>query len=639
MSKYSDTRHTGTVIVGGRTYARQAPLTRVLLGNATPVAFSIDEEVRGRYAIIDADELQPSHLGASQNPLHFIPEAQPRNRSASASGALTPERIARNLRPDEILYGSTAYTGAPVVNQRGEVIQGNGRGYAVKLYYKQFPNDDKGYQQAIERANYLFGFVLYEDVLRKSGIKRPVLVRMIDVTDKRAIQLGQFTQADTEAIASGTTKIKSKARLLTKPVLKRILNELTRNDSDDKTLAELIRESKVLNVLIREEIIRPDDLENYTRNGVINETGVDFISSLLLNALFRGADVNTSDVLTHLPMATQNAIKKSTIYLLKCADSKGLNQELGNAILGYREYLKSGIPVGAWINQMDLSGQSPRDRFTALELAMVKLFNGATTQKEVVTTFRQYAQLVNDQPGDMFSPARKGLTKRAAVEQVFKVQFEPSKKMLIQDRTAKSVLRRSRNRTITKRRSAPNVAPQSKTSSTQINTNMTTEEKKAFSERMAKARAKKAKASGSSTKKASAKKPTATKKAASTKKTKSAKKATATKPKKKTSLGATVKSAARGLKKVVTGRRETVTKKATTARTTTRVKSAKQQKGANFIQEVDKLANRIHKRSATGKTVEVPVYKVSRSQAKRQAFKALGTARRTKNISNIRLKA
>ncbi|GEM_PF-3601994 len=666
-SNYTDNRRKGTVDVGGRTYTRQKSLTgqrKAVIGMACEIGFGIDRKVDGFYAVICADQLQPSHLGASQNPLHFIPEAQPRNRSTSQSGALTPERIARSLRPNEVMEGATAYTGAPVVNSRGEIIQGNGRGYMLLTYYAQFPTDPKGYKKAITAKRNCFGFA--GDPIKTAesyGIRKPVLVRMVDVPDAEAIALGQYTQADTEAIATSVTKIKAKARLLTPALQKRVIDELLRNDtSDEKTLAELIRESKVLTVLIREQIIRPDDLENYTRNGAINEAGVEFVSSLLLNATFRGSNVNTSDVFALLPVPTQNAIRKSLLYLLTATGSKSLNRELSNAIIGYREFQSTPSPnIRAWVNQLDIHGQTPADRYSPAELAMMDLFQQSTTQKQIVTRFRQYAQLVNDQTGTMFTSATKGQTKRQALATVFNATFVPDRRITQKDRTASTALSKLRGRSVAtrRRRSAPAVA----SSTPKTNTPMTESEKKAFAERMAKARALKAKkGSGKST--SSADKPgksakastrsakpkaakTSVKKAATAKST-----STSTKPKKSTSTksntsaaaktkktGATAtKKRATAKKKATTARKSTATKKAATARSTVKVASRKEQKGKNFIEQVDKLADKIHQKSATGRVIEVPEYKISRSKAKKQAFQALSTARKTKSISNIKLK-
>jgi hypothetical protein len=696
MADYKKNRATGSFTQGGRTYTRQDRLTRIVLGNRTQVAFTLDYAVPGKYAIIDANDLQPSHLGSAQNPLHFIPEAQPRNRSTSASGALTPERIAKNLRPDELMYGTTAYTGAPVVNGRGEVIQGNGRGMAVKTYHNLFPDDPKGYRQAIEDGNARFGFLFtkhFGQSLVDMGIFRPVLVRLVDVSDKEAIQLGQFTQADTEAVATSTTKIKSKARLLTKPVLKRVLTELARTDSGEKTLAELIRESRVLQVLIKEEVIRPDDLENYTPNGAINEEGVNFVSSLLLNATFQNADVNTADVFTGLPVNTQTAVKKSTLFMLRCTGPKSLNSEVSEAILAYREFAASSAPtIASWKNQYDINSQTAGDRYSSLALAIADLFHQSSTQKQVVQKFRQYATLVNGGPGDMFTPASKGATKREAAKIVFNANFSPDQEITRKKRNARIVVRTAKKRTGTPRRAAVTsaasmpkpkpdpaklqvgrkaktlkklqdrapVKPRIKTpkqapvlvgaapvispSSINNSTEMTATEKKAFAARMAKGKADKAKKGKKST---TPKKRTTTKKTTASAKPKvkpAAKPKAGAKPKVKPAAKPRTRKAAAGSKakgsKTVksAGKRKTATKRATVAKTTTRVPSKRQLKGLKYLEERDRIAEDIHKKSATGETKKVPVYRISISQAKKRAEKALSQSKKTGNVTSIRLK-
>lgn len=60
-------------------------------------------------------------------------------------------------------------------------------------------------------------------------------------------------------------------------------------------------------------------------------------------------------------------------------------------------------------------------------------------------------------------------------------------------------------------------------------------------------------------------------------------------------------------------------------------------KGKTFIREVDKLADQIHAKSITDRSVTYPVYRISRSEAKRQAFKTLKTVKSGK-VKNVKLK-
>lgn len=406
-------------------YTRQsANSVKKLIGKKCEISFALNKVIEGHYCIIDADLLQPSHIGNIQNPLHFIPEAQPRNRATSSSGHNTPKLIAENLRPAEIVEGATAYAGAPVVNLRGEVIQGNGRAYTVKYYYNNFPNDPAHYITWLKQNK-----ACYDIEPGIEQMKQPVMVRMVRVTDEQAIELGQYTQKDLEAVANETTQIKSKVGLLSDQALDNILNELLAHDTGEQSLSELIRNSQVLKSLVKEKIIRGDDMEVYTRNGVINETGVNFITKFLLNMIFRDGDVNTPDIFIQLPVALQKAIEKSALYILKCRNEQSINQEISKSILGLREYLafKSSGTLQEWKSQVDIFGGSVSDKFNELEFKLISIFADSSTQKQVIDYFKQYAFYATTKPGDMFEDERPAFTKKEAIKTVFDVEISTSK--------------------------------------------------------------------------------------------------------------------------------------------------------------------------------------------------------------------
>lgn len=417
-------------------YTRQSEkAVKKLIGKECEISFALNKVVQGWYCIIDSDVLQPSHIGNIQNPLHFIPEAQPRNRATSASGHNTPKLIAENLRPAEIVEGATAYAGAPVVNMRGEVIQGNGRAYTIKYYYNNFPNDPAHYITWLKQNR-----ACYDIEPGIEQIKQPVMVRMVRVTDGQAIELGQYTQKDLEAVANETTQIKSKVGLLSDQALDNILNELLARDTGEQSLSELIRDSLVLKSLVKENIIRGDDMEVYTRNGVINETGVNFVTKFLLNMIFRDGDVNTPDIFIQLPVALQKAIEKSALYILKCRNEQSINQEISKSILGLREYLafKPSGTLREWKSQVDIFGSSVADKFNDLEFKLIEIFADSSTQKQIIDFFKQYAFYATTKPGDMFEAERPALSKKEAVKTVFGIEITTKKTVSNPSKTSNS---------------------------------------------------------------------------------------------------------------------------------------------------------------------------------------------------------
>ena len=197
-----DARARGFRRVNGNKVDRQQDIpTRQ--GNEVQVKFDDNNIPTGHVSLIEASQLQPSHINGQRNPLHFIDEAQPKERNDEAS-VMSARKIAANIRPEEITSSVTAYTGAPTVNTRGEVIQGNNRSAALREMWAERPEQATKYKQYLTEHAADFGLAP-EDV---EAMQQPVLVNMLDVTDDDAITLGQFVAQDTES--GGTERIKPK---------------------------------------------------------------------------------------------------------------------------------------------------------------------------------------------------------------------------------------------------------------------------------------------------------------------------------------------------------------------------------------------------------------------------------------------
>lgn len=175
--KPQDARARGYRRMNGHKIDRQEPV-QALQGKEVSVKFSDDAIVGGRVAVIDANLLQPSHIQGVRNPLHFIDEAQPKERNDEAS-VLSARKIAGNIRPEEITSSVTAYTGAPTVNARGEAIQGNNRSDALRIMWENHPEQAALYKQYLKDHAEEFGLQA-EDI---EAMEHPVLVNMVDVDD------------------------------------------------------------------------------------------------------------------------------------------------------------------------------------------------------------------------------------------------------------------------------------------------------------------------------------------------------------------------------------------------------------------------------------------------------------------------
>ena len=228
-----DARARGYRRVNGHKIDRQEPLQTVQ-GKEVNVKFSNDVLAPGHVAVIDASLLQPSHIQGVRNPLHFIDEAQPKERNDEAS-VLSARKIAGNIRPEEITSSITAYTGAPTVNERGEVIQGNNRSDALRLMWESHPEQAEAYRQYLKDHAEEFG-LRAEDI---AALQSPVLVNMLHVDDATAIPLGQYVAQDTES--GGVERIKPKNALQRMGIeVRSFANLLLRASDDEVSFAGLV---------------------------------------------------------------------------------------------------------------------------------------------------------------------------------------------------------------------------------------------------------------------------------------------------------------------------------------------------------------------------------------------------------------
>lgn len=423
LGRAYDSERTNEVVKwsDGKTYKRQKPLKKVHFGRFIDVSFSLESSVKAQYAFIEVDELQPSHLASAQNPLHFIPEAQPRNRAVSASGGKMPEIIAAKLRPSEICEGASAYTGAPITNTRGEVIQGNGRAYTMKFYYDQIEKNGATYKNYFENcqiANF-YGFKNADIEKIFSIMDNPVLVRMVDVSDEEAIKLGNFQQKDTEAVSSNTTDTKARLNRIDEKDLDKVINELIRSDDESLTLREVIARSKAFSYLVKFNVIRADEVEKYTHGkNLLNPTGTKFIEDFLISYVFKNS-VGTVDYFENMPHQTREGIKKGLLFLLKIDENKRIIDEIAQAVPEISAYHASRLDFNGWANQIDMySGQSAKERINPTVFKLVKKLSEPKTQSEVVRIFKDYKMLVSDTPATLSEDSKKGLSKKEALQKM-----------------------------------------------------------------------------------------------------------------------------------------------------------------------------------------------------------------------------
>ena len=404
--KASDARARGYRRVNGDKVDRQQPLTPVR-GKEVQVKFDDANIPTGHVALIDADELQPSHKNGQRNPLHFIDEAQPKERKDNASVGAA-RKIAANIRPEEITSSVTAYTGAPAVNGRGEVIQGNNRSAALREMWDNHKEQGEKYKQyLIDHADELG--LNAEDV---AAMEKPVLVNMLDVTDDEAIALGQFVASDTES--GGTERIKPKnvvKKLGDK--MKNFANILLRSSDEDLSFSELIDRNgmDVLKWMSVNGTVTPTQYKSaFDNKGNLTAEAKNDLKGVMYQSIFEGGSTQLEEMFNVLPAKAQKAILATAYRDYDSPQSERMVEEIQNSIMAYYDlshdaqfiaatnHKDARIAVEIWKRQLafdDVTGESflPSEKYSNFALLLATMYKG-DSQSLIQGTFNKLFDLI-----------------------------------------------------------------------------------------------------------------------------------------------------------------------------------------------------------------------------------------------------
>lgn len=401
-----DARARGYRRVNGNKVDRQ-PAIPTRQGREVQVKFDDKNIPTGHVALIEASQLQPSHLNGLRNPLHFIDEAQPKERNDDAS-VMSARRIAANIRPEEITSSVTAYTGAPTVNTRGEVIQGNNRSAALREMWAGEPEQSAIYKQYLADHAADFGLAP-EDV---EAMQQPVLVNMLDVPDEDAITLGQFVAQDTES--GGVERIKPK-NIVQKmgDDMRSFAGRLLASPDEEMTFSELVDRNgmDVLKWMQAKNYITPTQYRSaFDSKGNLTGEAKNDLKGIMYQSIFQNGNTHLEEMFGALPAKAQKAILATAYRDYDSPNAERLNAEIQNSISAYyalsqnpdfanaKNYKEAAMAVEAWKRQYaldDVTGESylPSERYSNFALLLATMYKGQT-QTFIQNTFNHIYDLV-----------------------------------------------------------------------------------------------------------------------------------------------------------------------------------------------------------------------------------------------------
>lgn len=439
FDKPENARERGYRMQNGQRADRQEPIAAVV-GKEVSVKFTNKVSQPVRVAVVDARSLQPSHQNGQSNVLHFLPEAQPKKRTDHES-VHAAEQMAAQMNPEEITSSVTAYTGAPSVNARGEVIQGNNRTAALKRMWQGYPEQAAAYKQYLMNHASEYG-LNPEDI---AAMEQPVLVNLMDVTDEQAIELGQYDVKDTES--GGTERIKP--RNVSQKMgdkAERFASILLRTTDEDASVSQLIDEHAVetLKWLEAQHYISPTQYRSaFNADGQVTPEAKNDLRGILYQAVFKNGSERLEDMFNALPAKAQRAILATAYRDFATPESEKMLPEIQNSIVAFYELSQDAAFANAknfeearkatmaWLQQMQFdfsTGQSVsrEGKYTNFALTLAAMYK-VQTQTAIQQTFNDMFDLLQGrQQPDLYNPNPNNTprTLAEAIREVLNIEYD-----------------------------------------------------------------------------------------------------------------------------------------------------------------------------------------------------------------------
>jgi len=411
-----DARARGYRRSNGHQYARQENIPHTK-GKETSIKFTDKVSQPGHLALIEAEQLQPSHINGQPNVAHFIPEAQPKNRTDKAS-TISSEKIAANINPAEITSSITAYTGAPTVNSRGETIQGNNRSAALKSMWKSHADQAGIYKQYLMDHADEFGLKA-EDIAK---MKNPVLVNMVDVDDNKAIELGQHIAQDTESGGVERIKVKNTIQKMGDD-MKSFAKRLLESSDDEASFSQLVDKNgnKVLKWMNAKGFISDTQYTSaLDSDGNLTAEAANDLKGIMYGSIFQGGSERLEEMFNRMPAKAQRAILATAYRDFNSPKENRMLKDIQESIVAFNELMgdkafasatnfkDARVAIEDWKRSYqfdDVTGEAvlPDGKFSDFALHLVAMYKGET-QGFIQQTFNQLFDLVQgSQAVDLFN--------------------------------------------------------------------------------------------------------------------------------------------------------------------------------------------------------------------------------------------
>ncbi len=363
-----------------------------VVGRETSYIMPDGTELKGRYVVVEADSLTPSHDARRS----FVQnEGFPINENGSTMNsrdyARQSNEQAKVIRI-ATKYDKQAVSNPPIVDSNGVVLSGNGRTMAGQ--YASMNGTDSRYNEYLQEISERDFGISGEEV---KGMQHPRVVIELDEDIAYTTEnFDKFNKTQEEQESTTARAVKVTKILKDKPnIIRRIgdwISELAEKKQRGGIESRIIRNgSDIVNLLLHEGILQPNETTQYLNgDGSLNGNGTEFIRDILLGAC--------------LDEKAVSLVKRPENSQLRDVILNSINEILDNKLLGEEYTLNDDINKAIEVVTECLDkGITIADFFAQTTIFDNRGLQGKTTQllaeklnKEDKTAFKDILSLYNN---------------------------------------------------------------------------------------------------------------------------------------------------------------------------------------------------------------------------------------------------
>ena len=384
-------------------------------GNTDTYILPNGEKINGRYVIVEADAITPSHdVNNGYQKSEGFPTDEngntinDRDYQADKSAQTIVEQNAAN-------YDARAIQTPVIVTNQGIVLSGNGRTMSGQIAAGQ--GTDTEYLSYLKGQAGKYGFTA-EQV---ASYKHPRLVLEIDGNMPLTAATFSKFNAEEKKTVSPTEKAVKAGKTVKDITLEKIAALLDDKETLSDVYADETATAQIIKILQSDGVININEVAELMDGKKLSAQGKDFLETLLVGKILNEQSVRlvaqmrnirATVIKSIMPLLNNSRLRKG-----QNGENYSLSDELNKAIEFIYAADRANMPITDYISQTNLFDANPADIYdTATQIIAVALTKGQNNFKQFVNKYNTAAEHAASGQIDIFAGRIK--TKKEILKEI-----------------------------------------------------------------------------------------------------------------------------------------------------------------------------------------------------------------------------